>query len=358
MTWPIFFKSWISYIDNMEDSMGNFVGMKGLEFIEYSSSDPGPMTKLFTQLGFSLIASHETNNIDYFNQNDIHFLLNSDPKSYAYKFQKLHGPSISSMGWRVENADTALEWAISKGAVEAIGDYPFKAIYGIGESIIYFVDNNTDLYSKLGFNDFSKKKEVPSKGFISIDHLTNNVEKGTMQDWASFYKDIFGFTEVRYFHIRGKQTGLTSYALQSPCKSFCIPINEGTEKKSQINEYLEEYKGPGVQHVALLTQDILKSLDGLKDTSIETLSIDDDYYTDILDKVPNITEELEDLKSRQILVDGDDEGYLLQIFTKNVIGPIFFEILQRKNHYSFGEGNFGALFRSIEKDQQQRGYLD
>lgn len=338
--------------------MKNYVGMKGLEFIEYSSANPSPMRNLFTQLGFSLKASHETNNIEYFNQNDIHFLLNSDPKTYGYKFQTLHGPSISSMGWRVKNAQKALEWALSKGATEAQGDYPFKAIYGIGESIIYFVDDSKDLYSRTGFNDYSNKNEVPPKGFTVIDHLTNNVEKGTMQKWADFYKDIFGFTEVRYFHIKGQKTGLTSYALQSPCKSFCIPINEGTEKKSQINEYLEEYKGPGVQHVALLTNDIIKSLDALRNTDIKTLSIDDEYYNDILDKVPNVTENLKDLKDRQILVDGDEEGYLLQIFTKNVIGPIFFEILQRKNHYSFGEGNFGALFRSIEKDQQQRGYLD
>lgn len=209
----------------------------------------------------------------------------------------------------------------------------------------------------MGFVPLKDPDLVPSKGFQVIDHLTNNVYKGTMERWSNFYKDIFGFIEVRYFDIRGAKTGLLSYALRSPCGKFCIPINEGTEAKSQINEYLDEYKGPGVQHIAFLTSDIIKSLESLKGTGIETLDMDNEYYEEAFKRVPQVTEDRSKLQDLQILVDGDEEGYLLQIFTKNIIGPIFFEIIQRKNHLAFGEGNFGALFRSIERDQQKRGYL-
>ena len=203
----------------------------------------------------------------------------------------------------------------------------------------------------------ARPEKVEAMGFLSIDHLTNNVEKGSMQKWASFYKDVFDFEEVRYFDIRGAQTGLTSYALRSPCGKFCIPINEGSERKSQINEYLEEYKGPGIQHLAFLTDDILYSLDRLEGSDIQTLDIDDENYRDIFNKFPQVAEDHQRLRDHNILVDGDEKGYLLQIFTKNLVGPIFVEIIQRRNHYSFGEGNFGALFRSIERDQMKRGYL-
>ena len=268
------------------------------------------------------------------------------------------------MAFRVENANIAFEKALSSGAREATGEYFLNgknvpAIYGIGDSLIYFVDQfkSKNFYSQLGFEKCSNQEIVEDKGFISIDHLTNNVEKGTMQTWANFYKSIFGFVEVRYFDIKGAKTGLVSYALKSPCGTFCIPINEGTDKKSQINEYLEEYNGPGIQHLAFKTNDIVKSLDALSG-KIHTLDIDDDYYQSVFDRVPNVTEDHKILAKYNVLIDGDDDGYLLQIFTKNIVGPIFIEIIQRKNHFSFGEGNFGALFRSIEKDQEKRGYLD
>ncbi|MBL7916790.1 MAG: 4-hydroxyphenylpyruvate dioxygenase, partial [Bacteroidia bacterium] len=295
--------------------------------------------------------------VDYFNQNDIHFLINKNSKSYSYHFSVDHGPCISSMGWRVKDAKQALKKAVARGAkLCSEPDYPIPAIYGIGNSLIYFVDDKSNKrYESLGFTKAPKPILQENKGFLQIDHLTNNVENGKMEFWANFYKKIFGFEEVRYFDIRGLKTGLQSYALRSPCGNFCIPINEGTEAKSQINEYLTEYKGPGIQHLAFLTNDIVTSLKKLSDTSIETLDIEDDYYETVFDRVPNVTENKKDLKKLKILVDGDKEGYLLQIFTKNIIGPIFIEIIQRKNHYSFGEGNFGALFRSIERDQEKRG---
>ena len=337
----------------------NPTGLKGIEFVEYASPKPEMLHELFLQFGFSKTLESKDKTLDYYNQNDIHFIVNKRMNGHAHAFKTLHGPSICSMGFRVENAPVAYAEAVKRGARSANGDYDLPAIYGIGDSLIYFVDHFTDkeLYAKLGFVPCEKPEKVTDKGFLTIDHLTNNVEKGEMQKWASFYKDIFGFTEVRYFDIKGAKTGLISYALKSPCGTFCIPINEGTEKKSQINEYLEEYKGPGIQHLAFTTNDIIASLDALKGSNIKTLTIDDEYYQDIFKKFPQVTEDQAKIRNHNILVDGDEEGYLLQIFTKNLIGPIFIEIIQRKNHYSFGEGNFGALFRSIEKDQEQRGYL-
>jgi 4-hydroxyphenylpyruvate dioxygenase len=345
----------------------NPIGLQGIEFVEYSSNNSEYLDQLFKEFGFSKTKKHATMQIDYYNQNDIHFLVNNTLGSYAQSFSKHHGPSICSMGWRVRDAKEALKIAKERGAVVCEkpdlkmenGDF-VPAIYGIGESIIYFVDNwsNTEsLYTSIGFTNLVHPEVTEQKGFLTIDHLTNNVYKGTMNKWANFYKEVFGFTEVRYFDIRGAKTGLISYALKSPCGSFCIPINEGTEAKSQINEYLQEYNGPGVQHLAFLTTDILTSLEKLKGSNIQTLDIDDEYYQDIFTKFPQVTEKHAEIKEHQVLVDGDEQGYLLQIFTKNIIGPIFIEIIQRKNHYSFGEGNFGALFRSIERDQQKRGVL-
>lgn len=345
-------------------SDGNPLGLNGIEFVEFASPDPARLEKLFLEFGFSKLMRHATKNVVYFNQNDIHFLLNMEPGTMAASFAGHHGPSICSMGWRVEKAKEALAAARARGAVPSpASDYArddggaLPALDGIGGSLIYLVEPGPDLYRRLGFIPLDKPVKVEPKGFLSIDHLTNNVARGQMKPCAEFYKSVFGFTEVRYFDIRGAKTGLQSYALRSPCGKFCIPINEGTEEKSQINEYLQEYNGPGIQHLAFLTEDILSSLEGLKGSSIETLNIDDEYYADIFEKFPQVNEDHGRIRAHNVLVDGDDKGYLLQIFTKNLIGPIFIEIIQRKNHYSFGEGNFGALFRSIERDQERRGVI-
>lgn len=347
-------------------SKHNPVGLEGIDFVEFVSPEPEKLDALFKGFGLSKTMTHGSKPIDLYQQADITFLVNREPSSFAASFSKLHGPSICSMGWRAKNAAEALAAATKNGAkARPEGDFlvdgkPLPAIYGIGDSLIYFVDRWSDAnkWERLGFKKLDKPELVPSKGFTAIDHLTNNVEKGTMQTWATFYKSVFGFEEVRYFDIRGAKTGLTSYALRSPCGYFCIPINEADEKKSQINEYLEEYKGPGIQHLAFLTDDILSSLAKLEGTPVEMLDMDDEYYKDVFARFPQVTEDKADIQKRNVLVDGDEKGYLLQIFTKNVVGPIFIEIIQRKNHYSFGEGNFGALFRSIERDQQKRGYLD
>lgn len=349
-------------------SAENHLNLRGIEFTEFSSEDPAALHKLFLAFGFSRVARHTEKKIDLYKQNEITFLLNYEPQSFGSDFYQQHGPCVSSMGWRVDDAAFALEKGVERGATKAAheGDYKTEgkeipAIMGIGDSLIYFIDNfnDEDRYEKMGFKPLENPDIVQDLGFQFVDHLTNNVEQGTMKKWSDFYKDIFGFTEVRYFDIKGAKTGLTSFALRSPDGSFCIPINEGSDKKSQINEYLEEYKGAGVQHIALCTNDIIKSVDSLtKNGGVETLDMDDQYYQEVFERVPNVTEDHKKLQELQILVDGDDEGYLLQIFTKNIIGPIFFEIIQRKNHLAFGEGNFGALFRSIERDQEKRGYLD
>lgn len=345
--------------------MANDLGLSGLDFIEFASPNPQQLEDLFLAFGFSKTKKHQQRQIEYFNQNDIHFFLNREGSGHSFQFAKDHGPSISAMGWRFKDPKVAYELAIQRGAKPGHGELQndkgeaMLAIQGIGGMLIYFLDEKLHQsgYKSIGFIPHPQSIQRPPMGFLAVDHLTNNVARGEMAPLADFYKNVFGFTEVRYFDIRGAKTGLTSFALKSPDGSFCIPINEGTDSKSQINEYLEEYKGPGVQHLAFLTENILDSLDALEGSKIETLDIDDEYYAEIFDKIPNVREDHKRIKGHNVLVDGDDEGYLLQIFTKNIIGPIFIELIQRENHHAFGEGNFGALFRSIERDQMKRGYL-
>jgi 4-hydroxyphenylpyruvate dioxygenase len=343
-------------------SSENPLQLRGIEFTEFCGPAIAKLDALFWDFGFSKLKKHPTKDITYYRQNDIHFLLNGERRGFSSEFATKHGPSISSMGWRVDDAGHALHEAVKRGALaatDAAKDLPYPAIYGIGDSLIYFVDRfaaRGSIYDK-DFVPLDKPRVQPDRGFMRVDHMTNNVPAGTMEQWAKFYKGVFGFTEVRYFDIKGAKTGLTSYALRSPDGSFCIPINQPKSDKDQIAEYLSEYNGPGVQHLAFLTNDILASLDAMKGSSIETLEIDPNYYEEAFQRVPHVREDRKRIMQHQVLVDGDEHGYLLQIFTKNVVGPIFIEIIQRAEHQGFGEGNFGALFRSIEKDQEKRGVL-
>lgn len=344
----------------------NPVGITGFDFIEFSTPEPKKMHALFQILGFSKLRKHKDRDVSYYKQNDIHFFLNNEPGSFATKFSEAHGPCANATGWRVKDAKEAQKIAIERGAKKA-DDVDFRdiegnevpAIYGVGDSLIYFVEKTMDdaQLDRLGFEKLDNPDMVESKGFYLIDHLTNNVHKGELEPLSNFYKDVFGFTEVRFFDIKGEETGLLSYALRSPCGSFCIPINEGTEEKSQINEYLREYKGQGIQHIALLTPDIIKVMESIKPGELKTLDIDDDYYNEVFQRIPGVKEDHAKIKDFNLLVDGDDKGYLIQIFTENVVGPIFFEFIQRNNNLGFGEGNFGALFRAIERDQKRRGVL-
>lgn len=349
-----------------QGQVSNPLGLDGIDFVEWSTKDPQALESLFFDFGFSKVGKHKEKDIDLFVQGNIAFLLNHQKNSFGETFFEAHGPCISAMGWRVHDAKLAQTEAVKRGArISPKLDYkegqnPVPSIFGIGDSLIYFTQGQKGApfdYRHYGFELLEKPVRVKDKGFLAIDHLTNNVYKGTMSQWASFYKDVFGFEEVRYFDIKGQKTGLTSYALRSPCGKFCIPINEATEKKSQINEYLDEYKGPGVQHLAFLTKDLVKSVQGLEGTQIKTLDIDAKYYSSVFQRVPGVKEDKKEIERLNILVDGDNEGYLLQIFTKNVVGPIFIEMIQRENHLSFGEGNFQALFESIERDQMRRGVL-
>lgn len=345
----------------------NPLAIRGIAFVEYAApSDAAAeqLHKLFGALGFSRTDRHTVRPIDLYTQGQMAFLVNREPVGFAADFAKAHGPSIPGMAWWVDDAQAALKTAVERGARAYEGPIPYEgtAIYGIGDSLLFFVEHAGDADIaraawRGAFDAHPAPVSVPSRGFTVVDHLTNNVQKGTMEHWQNFYKDVFGFVDVRTFDIDGAKTGLTSYALRSPCGTFCIPINEGKEDKSQIEEYLREYDGAGIQHIALLSDDLLGSLDGLAAAGVDTLDIDDEYYGEVFDRVPGVTEDHGEIQTKQVLVDGDDDGYLLQIFTKNVIGPIFFEMIQRKNHNSFGEGNFGALFRSIERDQERRGVL-
>jgi 4-hydroxyphenylpyruvate dioxygenase len=338
--------------------MENPLEMRGLAFIEFASPSPDELDALFTGLGFSRTHRHRTRAMDAYRQGKAWFFVDQERASFAQRFMAEHGPCVSALGLAFEDPRAAFEAAVRRGATAFDGrgstSFDAPAIYGIGDSLVYFVDANASFEREL--ERVPAPRLVPDKGFLRIDHLTNNVPQGELRKWSDFYKNVFGFVEVRSFDIEGTKSGLYSYALRSPCETFSIPINEDKGERGQIAEYLREYRGPGVQHIALLTKDILASVEAVG-RKVEMLDIDADYYEEAFRRVPNVRGDRARIEENRVLLDGDAEGYLLQIFTKNVIGPIFFEIIQRENHFSFGEGNFSALFRSIEKDQQRRGVL-
>lgn len=338
----------------------NPIGLDGMEFIEFAGQNSDFYDKLFSQFGFRKIGKHKTREVFLYRQHGVNFVVNQEPGSFAEKFQQKHGPSACCTGFRVFDAKKAFDEAIARGAVAYEGPTEYPAIYGIGDSLVYFIEK----YGEKGsiyeddFNlEVDNSEVLEGNGLLEIDHFTNNVPMKDMDKWASYYTDIFNFREIRFFDIQGKETGLLSRAMRSPCNKITIPINEPKDEKSQIQEYLNEYKGPGIQHIALLTDDILKTVTTLRKNGIEFLDVPDTYYEVLLDRLPNITEDLKELQSLRLLADGDSEGYLLQNFTQNLVGPIFIEIIQRKNHHGFGEGNFQALFDAIERDQKRRGVL-
>ena len=342
----------------LEGQKDNPVGLDGVEFLEYTSSEPKKLENLFEKMGCVKVAHHKTKNVSLYRQNEISYILNNESSSFAENFHHSHGPSVCATGFRVHDADKALKVAVSRGAKAYEGKgHSFKAIYGVGDSLIYFVDgyNKRDIYE--GEFEYISEATGQGAGLTFIDHITNNVPMGHMDKWYDFYVNIFNFRQIKYFDIEGQKTGLLSRAMRSPCDGITIPINEPKDSKSQIQEYLEEYKGPGIQHIALHTDNIIKTVSLLKERGVEFLDVPDTYYEALHQRLPNLTEEISQLRDLKILADGDDEGYLLQIFTKNVIGPIFFEVIQRKKHDGFGEGNFQALFDAIEEDQRRRGYL-
>lgn len=345
-------------------ALENPLALDGIEFVEYAAPNSAELEQLFVKLGFQKIGVHKRKQVVLYRQNMVNFVINNEPSTFAAKFAKQHGPSICATGFRVKNAQRAFDLAVQRGArpIETKNDaasHSFPAIYGIGDSAVYFVDRyRAPVHFDDDFRYLVPDRNPRGRGLTVIDHLTNNVPKGEMQKWCDFYKQIFNFHEVRKFDIKGEQTGLTSKVMRSPCQKITIPINEPTEGKSQIQEYLDEYRGSGIQHLALLTGDIIQTVKQLNDQGIGFLdSPPGTYYEEIPRRVPNVKEDLKVVQDLSVLVDGDETGYLLQIFTKNLIGPIFFEIIQRRGHTGFGEGNFQALFDAIERDQKKRGYL-
>jgi 4-hydroxyphenylpyruvate dioxygenase len=346
--------------------MDNPVGTDGFEFVEYTAPDPELLRTLFQRLGFPVTARHRSKNVTLHTQGDINFIINAEPDSIAQAFAREHGPSACAMAFRVKDAAAAYKRCIELGAkpVETrVGpmELQIPAIEGIGGSLIYLVDRYGErtIYD-VDFVPVKSSGGVSDAGLTYIDHLTHNVARGNMNKWAGFYEKLFNFREIRYFDIEGKKTGLFSRAMTSPCGKIRIPINESQDDKSQIEEYLQEYKGEGIQHIALGTPDIVRTVDVLRGQGVQFQDTPDTYYEGVDARVRGHRENLEELRKRRILLDGNPEkgeGLLLQIFTQNVIGPIFFEIIQRKGNEGFGEGNFRALFESIELDQMRRGVL-
>lgn len=347
----------------------NPMGTDGFEFVEYAAPDPETLRRLFARMGMPAVAHHRSKDVTLHKQRDINFIVNAESDSFAQEFAREHGPSACAMAFRVKDANDALNRAVDLGAKAIPGDpgpmeLNIPAIEGIGGSRLYLVDRYGDssIYD-IDFRYVADWREQSSRldtGLTYIDHLTHNVHRGQMKVWADFYERLFNFREIRYFDIEGKHTGLFSRAMTSPCGKIRIPLNESQDEKSQIEEYLRDYKGEGIQHIALGTDDIYATVDRLSANGVALQDTPDTYYDLVDERLPGHGEPLEELKKRRILIDGapqDDEGLLLQIFTKNVIGPIFFEIIQRKGNEGFGEGNFKALFESLELDQIRRGVI-
>jgi 4-hydroxyphenylpyruvate dioxygenase len=394
--------------DRTTDLWDNPLRTDGFEFIEYAAPDPAALGRLFEQMGFTAVAKHRSKDVLLYRQGGVNFIVNAEPASFAQSFARVHGPSICAIAFRVGDAAHAYRACVANGAwgVEAHPgpmELAIPAIKGIGDSLIYLVDRyprdgrGVSIYD-IDFVPLPGVDPNPvGAGLTTIDHLTHNVYRGRMAEWANFYERLFNFREVRYFDIEGKLTGLKSKAMTSPCGRIRIPINESSDDKSQIQEYLVDYRGEGIQHVALATDDIHATVEDLRERGVAFQDTLDTYYEQLAARLPGHQEDAERLRRNRVLLDGRtaaqvremmqeavggsprlsgvaspstdgapaspseggpaDDEMLLQIFTKNVIGPIFFEIIQRKGNQGFGEGNFRALFESIELDQIRRGVL-
>jgi len=352
--------------EQSRDLWENPVGTDGFEFVEYTAPDVSQLHALFEHMGFRAVARHRSKAVTLYRQGDVNFVVNVEPESHGSLFAKAHGPSACAMAFRVKDAAAAyrkLTHAGAKPFSNQVGpmELNIPAIEGIGGSAIYLVDR----YGEHSIYDVDFVPTDPARGLrhdgvglVEIDHVTHNVYRGNMNQWAGFYEKLFNFREVRYFDIEGKLTGLKSRAMTSPDGRIRIPINESSDDKSQIEEYLHLYRGEGIQHIALGTTGIYDAVEKLKTLNVAFQDSPDTYYERIDNRLKGHGEDIARMKKDRILIDGgEDQGLLLQIFTQNAIGPIFFEIIQRKGNQGFGEGNFRALFESIEADQIKRGVL-
>ena len=360
----------------MTSAWENPVQTDGFEFVEYAAPDPAALGALFERLGFRAVARHRHKDVLLYKQGDVNFIVNAEPRSFAQNFARRHGPSVCAIAFRVQDAKVAYERAVSLGAWgyaghAGPGELNIPAIKGVGDSLIYFVDRwrgkngaKEGEIGNIGFYDVDFEPlegatlDPTGHGLRYIDHLTHNVHRGRMKEWADFYERIFNFREIRYFDIEGQVTGVKSRALTSPCGKIRIPINEeGNDKSGQISEYLDTYRGEGIQHIAMEARDLLVTVDALRASGVKLLDTPDTYYELIDKRIPGHGENVAELRERKILIDGRPGELLLQIFSENQLGPIFFEFIQRKGDEGFGEGNFKALFESIELDQMRRGVL-
>jgi 4-hydroxyphenylpyruvate dioxygenase len=351
------------------DLYANPLGTDGFEFVEFTSPDPQALQRSFEAMGFTAVARHRSKNVLRYKQGDVNFILNMDARGQAAAFRGVHGPSINAMAFRVQDAARALELAIERGAREVKGavgpmELNIPAIEGIGGSCLYLVDRYgaREIYDVdfVAIPGAAERAALDGAGLTYLDHLTHNVRRGNMQTWAQFYQSVFNFREIRYFDIEGKVTGLFSKAMTSPDGKIRIPLNESQDDRSQIEEFLHDYGGEGIQHIALGTDDICATVDRMRNRGVSFQETPDTYYEGVAGRVPGHGEDLNRLRERRILIDGaptQGQGLLLQIFTQNVVGPCFFEIIQRKGNEGFGEGNFKALFESLELDQIRRGVL-
>jgi len=349
----------------------NPLGIDGFEFVEFAApaGQGEALHDYFRKLGFSAVLRHKTRAITVYRQGGVNFLVNEDPDSFAADFAAKHGPSACGFAIRFkEGAPKVFDTVVGNGG-EAITDkaetraVAAPVVKGIGDCMLYLIDRYGDAGS-IYEGDYLpiQGAQADPKGFglTFIDHLTHNLYFGNMQKWSDYYERLFNFREIRYFDIKGAKTGLVSKAMTAPDGIVRIPLNESNDPKSQINEYLDAYKGEGIQHIACFTDDIYATVEAMREQGVEFLDTPDTYFEVIDQRVPGHNEDVERLRRNKILIDADRETHqrkLLQIFTQNAIGPIFFEIIQRKGNEGFGEGNFQALFESIERDQMRRGVL-
>jgi 4-hydroxyphenylpyruvate dioxygenase len=347
----------------------NPMGIDGFEFVEFAAPDAAPLHALFKRMGFTAVLKHKRRAITVYRQGTVNFLVNEDPESFAADFAKAHGPCACGFAIRFKKPSAeVLKTVLGNGGAaidhrEPSKTVPAPVVKGIGDCMLYLIDR----YGAAGSifdNDYAPiaGADPHPKGFglTFIDHLTHNLYFGNMQKWSDYYERLFNFREIRYFDIKGAKTGLVSKAMTAPDGVVRIPLNESSDPKSQINEYLDTYKGEGIQHIACFTDDIYATVEAMRKSGVEFLDTPSTYFDVIDERVPNHGEDVPRLRANKILIDADKETKqrkLLQIFTQNNIGPIFFEIIQRKGNEGFGEGNFQALFESIERDQMRRGVL-
>ena len=355
------------------NSSDNPLGLIAIDHLEFTCDSLQSETRgLFYNMGFQKTFENKELNGEVFSQGSVHFSLiaSNDSSHTSRQYFEKHGEGVSKISFLVKDTSYALNEALKRGAKEVVplkeehseeGIFKTACIQGFGDVLNEFIERPSKNLFKPGYKKIDKDNEAsPLKCPITrIDHLTNNVPHGEMEKWVDFYQKIYGFKVTRYFDIKGLKTGLESKVVQMPNGAVIIPINEPDtpDSKSQIQEFLDLHKGPGVQHIALTTTNIVETVEELHERKFKFLDIPKTYYEDIPKRDFTVKEDLQELEKNQILVDGDPEGYLLQLFSQTYIGPLFFEYIQRKNHNGFGEGNFQALFNAIERDQKDRGYL-